>query len=82
VVDQSNTRRRLWFLPQATTAQASDVAYLSEAAPRHNVGAWTAIGMTELTLGPGEVSADSCQGSPECTARDTVEVLKAAEALP
>jgi hypothetical protein len=35
-----------------------------------------------LTLGPGEVSADSCQGSPECTARDTVEVLKAAEALP
>jgi hypothetical protein len=36
----------------------------------------------QLTLGPGEVSADSCQGSPECTARDTVEVLKAAEALP
>lgn len=35
-----------------------------------------------LTLGPGEVSADSCQGDPECTARDTVEVLKAAEALP
>jgi hypothetical protein len=35
-----------------------------------------------LTLGPGEVSADSCQGSPECTARDTVEVLKAAERLP
>lgn len=35
-----------------------------------------------LTLGPGEVSADSCQGSPECTARDTVEVLKAAEVLP
>jgi hypothetical protein len=35
-----------------------------------------------VTLGPGEVSADSCQGSPECTARDTVEVLKAAEALP
>jgi hypothetical protein len=35
-----------------------------------------------LTLGPGEVSADSCQGSPECTERDTVEVLKAAEPLP
>ncbi len=35
-----------------------------------------------LTLGPGEVLADSCGGSPECTASDTVEVLKSAEALP
>ncbi len=35
-----------------------------------------------ITLGPGAVAADSCQGSPECTESDTVEVLKAAEALP
>ncbi|MET0396906.1 MAG: hypothetical protein ABW277_08800 [Longimicrobiaceae bacterium] len=35
-----------------------------------------------ITLGPGAVAADSCQGNPECTESDTVEVLKAAEALP
>lgn len=35
-----------------------------------------------LTLGPGEVSADSCQGDPECTASQTVEVLKAMEEIP
>ena len=35
-----------------------------------------------ITFGPGAVAADSCQGSPECTESDTVEVLKSAEALP
>jgi hypothetical protein len=35
-----------------------------------------------LTLGPGEVSADSCQGDPECTARETIEVVLSAEAVP
>lgn len=34
-----------------------------------------------ITLGPGAVAADSCQGNPECTESDTVEVLKAAEPI-
>ncbi|MEW5928223.1 MAG: hypothetical protein AB1941_12115 [Gemmatimonadota bacterium] len=35
-----------------------------------------------VTLGPGEVMADSCQGNPECTDRRTVEVVKSLEPLP
>ena len=35
-----------------------------------------------VTLGPGEVMADSCQGNPECTDRKTVEVVKAVEEMP
>jgi hypothetical protein len=35
-----------------------------------------------VTLGPGEVMADSCQGNPECTERKTVEVVKALEEMP
>lgn len=36
----------------------------------------------QLTLGPGEVLADSCQGNPECTERETVEVVRSAERIP
>lgn len=35
-----------------------------------------------VTLGPGEVMADSCEGNPECTESRTVEVVRAMEPLP
>lgn len=35
-----------------------------------------------VTLGPGEVMADSCQGNPECTDRKTVEVVRTVEEIP
>ncbi|HEX8276747.1 MAG TPA: hypothetical protein VF615_29175 [Longimicrobiaceae bacterium] len=35
-----------------------------------------------VTLGPGEVMADSCGGNPECTESKTVEVVKALEEMP
>ncbi|PLS78247.1 MAG: hypothetical protein CYG59_19565 [Chloroflexi bacterium] len=38
----------------ATTGQNSGPVYLSQADPRHDVGAWMKLEQTEVSLGPGE----------------------------
>jgi len=36
----------------------------------------------ELTVGPGEVPAASCEGDPACPRRDTVRVVKSVSEIP